>query len=164
MKKHFGVAPHENMSRAQCTSGGLPIAPVCTEHRFAKMSTRRWWAIIPWALNLFRLYDLVFTFHLWMNPNKRKSDEGSRDTPTGGDCSPVSPSHVHKTWPEIAGVPKSMQISRWFKGRSEKVWSWTPLFEHLGPVFLSQIKLTASCIAAWYSARCRSLAPPSRKT
>ena len=60
MKEHFGVAPHENMSRL-----------------FGN--------------------DLVFTFHLWMNPNKRKSDEGSRDTPTGGDCSPVSPSHVHKT-------------------------------------------------------------------
>lgn len=27
--------------------GCLPIAPVCTQHRFAKMSTRRWWAIIP---------------------------------------------------------------------------------------------------------------------
>ena len=126
----------------------LEIATIRAEHRFAKMSTRRWWAIIPRALNLFRLYDLVFTFHLWMN------------------CSPVSPSHVHKTWPEIAGVPKSMQISRWFKRRSEKNWSWTPLFEHLGPIFLSQIKLTASCIAAWKccSARCRSVAPPSRKT
>ena len=52
------------------------------------------------------------------------------------------------------------------KRRSEKNWSWTPLFEHLGPIFLSQIKLTASCIAAlkWFSAACRSLAPPSRNT
>ena len=67
--------------------GCLVLPAMCTEHRFAKMSTRRWWAIIPRALNLFRLCDLVFTFHLWMNPNKRKSDEGSRGT--GVTCDPT---------------------------------------------------------------------------
>ena len=33
-------------SRKRC-QGCLVVPAVCTEHRFAKMSTRRWWAIIP---------------------------------------------------------------------------------------------------------------------
>ena len=98
--------------------GCLVIAPLCTKHRFAKMSTRRWWAIIP----------------RWMNPNRKW---GILEYPKWWLFISFTLSY-HKTWPEIAGVPNS-QISRWFKGRSEKHWSWSPFLEHPGPTYpLSQ--------------------------